>query len=143
LIINGSENEYGAVNEMHLIINGAYKPTPNSESFMELEAIDACAGDDVSIACNPGNPEDCLVPDYQVFWSDTSIWPDQRLPRKGESVTIGCWNLVLDIEQTPILELVTIYGRLTFSDEMDVHLRAKHINVRNGEFYIGNVSEPY
>jgi hypothetical protein len=51
--------------------------------------------------------------------------------------------MILDIEETPILQLLKIHGRLTFSDEHNVHLRAKHISIRGGEFYIGNISEPY
>jgi hypothetical protein len=36
-----------------------------------------------------------------------------------------------------------VNGILIFSDEMDVHLRAKHIFVRAGELHIGNETHPY
>jgi hypothetical protein len=51
--------------------------------------------------------------------------------------------LIIDIEETPILALVRVNGLLRFSDEMDVHLRAKHIFVRAGELHIGNETHPY
>lgn len=51
--------------------------------------------------------------------------------------------MVLDIAETPVIRLLKVYGRLTFSDEMDVHLRVKHVTIRGGEFKIGSVYEPY
>jgi hypothetical protein len=84
-------------NEFHLILNGAYKPTNNSDSFLSLEAITGCSSDD-AVACTPGTVGPG-IPDYQIFWSDPNIWPNGRLPRKGDSVTVESnWNLVLDIE---------------------------------------------
>jgi len=38
-----------------------------------------------------------------MYWSDASIWPDGELPKEGEDVEIQSgWNLILDIEETPI-----------------------------------------
>jgi len=51
--------------------------------------------------------------------------------------------MILDIEETPILKLIRVNGVITFSDEMNVHLRAKHIFVRAGELHIGNETHPY
>ena len=51
--------------------------------------------------------------------------------------------MVLDIEETPILTLLKVHGRLTFSDEMDVHLRVRHVSIRGGEFHIGSAFERY
>jgi hypothetical protein len=46
--------------------------------------------------------------------------------------------MILDIEETPLITLLKIHGRLTFSDEINVHLRARHISIRGGEFHIGS-----
>jgi hypothetical protein len=51
--------------------------------------------------------------------------------------------MILDIEETPILELVRINGILSFGNETDVHLRAKHVFIRAGELHIGNETHPY
>jgi hypothetical protein len=64
-----------------------------------------------------------------MYWSDPSNWPEERLPEEGEDVDIlPGWNMILDLEETPILNMVTINGRLTFlNDEtnpIDVNLRA-------------------
>jgi hypothetical protein len=53
------------------------------------------------------------------------------------------WNMILDIEETPILKLIRVNGILSFSEDMDVHLQAKHIYVRAGELHIGNETNPY
>lgn len=53
------------------------------------------------------------------------------------------WNIVLD-EETPVLGLVTVNGRLSFYDAgIDTHLHAKHIYVRAGELLIGSEAEPF
>lgn len=82
--------------------------------------------------------------DFERLWSDTANWPNGELPKEGEDVLIKPqWNMVLDIAETPVIRLLKVYGRLTFSDEMDVHLHAKHVTIRSGEFNIGSVYEPY
>lgn len=53
------------------------------------------------------------------------------------------WNMLLDIEETPILMLMQINGRLTFDPTKNINLRAKHIFVRAGELVIGNATHPY
>jgi hypothetical protein len=51
--------------------------------------------------------------------------------------------MILDIEETPILALLRVNGVLTFSPNIDVHLRAKHVFVRAGELHIGSEEEPF
>lgn len=78
------------------------------------------------------------------FWSDVTNWPNETLPVDGDDVHIlSGWKMILDIEETPIVELLRVNGILIFSDEIDVHLRAKHIFVRAGELLIGNETHPY
>ena len=50
------------------------------------------------------------------FWSQDATWPSGRKPQAGEDVEIAPgMNIVLD-EETPILNLVTVNGRLSFYD---------------------------
>jgi hypothetical protein len=55
--------------------------------------------------------------------------------------------MVLDISETPILRVLKVNGRLTFSDTMDIHLKVKHISIRAstdaGELKIGSAFEPF
>jgi hypothetical protein len=51
--------------------------------------------------------------------------------------------MILDIAETPKLKLMRVNGLLSFSNEMDVHLKAKHIFVRAGELQIGTETNPY
>lgn len=46
--------------------------------------------------------------------------------------------MLFDIEDSPILEMVTINGRLTFVDGTDRTLRVKHLFIRAGELIIGD-----
>lgn len=130
---------YYPVNEMHMIINGKGKPTPNSESYINLEAIESCGAE-----CLEALDEVTELEDFERFWSDTANWPDGRLPQEDEDIEIkAAWNMILDIEETPKLRVLKVHGSLTFSDDMDVHLRAKHISIRGGEFHIGSSFAPY
>ena len=62
----------------------------------------------------------------QSLWSKDSSWPSGQKPQAGEDVhIIPGMNIVLD-EETPVLNLVTINGRLSFlDDDNPVILKAK------------------
>ena len=78
------------------------------------------------------------------YWSDVSIWPNETLPVEGDVVHIESgWNLILDIEETPVFDLIRVNGVLTFSNEIDIHLRAKRIFIRAGELHIGSETDPF
>src|SRR5215470_2806355 len=48
----------------------------------------------------------------QSRWSDPKSWPDGKVPREGEAVTIGKdQNVVLDVSP-PALRSLTIKGKL-------------------------------
>ena len=55
--------------------------------------------------------------------------------------------MVLDIAEPPLIELLTINGRLSFlqddTNPIDIHLQAKHVFVRAGEFRIGTKNRPF
>lgn len=130
LVLNGEQNEF------HLIIDGKGKKSPNSESIIELRAKESCGAE-----CIEALPDTDIPPeDFFRFWSDPSNWPNNQIPQAGSHVEIkSYWNMVLDIAETPVIEVLKIHGRFSFSDEKDVHLRAKHISIRgdNSEFNIG------
>ena len=79
------------------------------------------------------------------LWSNPLTWPSGKVPVAGENVHIEPgMNVVLDIE-TPLFELVSINGRLSFlnDESASIHLHAKQVYVRNGELLIGEEGNPY
>jgi len=73
------------------------------------------------------------------FWSISEHWDTAReaampFPEEGEDLIIKeGWNMVLDLEETPIFNLIEINGRLSFARDKVVNLRAKKILIRGGE----------
>ena len=80
----------------------------------------------------------------QYFWSNETVWGG-TLPQEGDDVEVPSgWNLVLDLEETPIFNSLTINGRLSFiQNGQNVHLRSKYIFVRAGELFIGSEEAPF
>lgn len=88
------------------------------------------------------------VSDEFIYWSDVTNWPEERLPEEGEDVEIiSGWNMILDLEETPILNMLTVNGRLTFSNNetnpINVNLQAMQIFVQAGELIIGTPEVPF
>lgn len=78
------------------------------------------------------------------LWSDPKSWVSGMLPKEGEDVDIFPGNnMIMDMEKTPIFKLVTVNGRLTFKNDIDIQFNAKHIFVRAGELIIGTKEKPY
>ena len=121
-----------------MIVDGKNKPAnPFEENVILLNAV-RCTG-----SCNEPIEIKETEPEFR-FWSDANNWPNQTLPKQGNNVHIEPgWKMILDIEETPIYELIRVNGVLIFSDDMDIHLKAKHIFVRAGELLIGNETHPY
>jgi hypothetical protein len=123
--------------ELHFVVNGKSKTHPLAEQTVEMEGV-RCVGSCV---------EAIVEVETEIgvrYWSDVSNWPNETLPVEGDDVHIESgWNMILDIEETPVFELIRINGVLTFSNETDIHLRAKHIFIRAGELHIGNETHPY
>ena len=80
----------------------------------------------------------------QYLWSNETVWGG-TLPQEGDDVEVPSgWNLVLDLEETPVFNSLTVNGRLSFiQNGMNVHLRSKYIFVRAGELFIGSEEEPF
>jgi hypothetical protein len=67
------------------------------------------------------------------YWNTSTDWPNNTIPVEGEDVHIeSSWNMVMDMNPTPIYKLVRVNGNLTFNPNNDTELRAKHIYVRAG-----------
>jgi len=76
-------------------------------------------------------------------WSDPASWPDGKVPRDGDAVTIGRdRDIVLDVSP-PALRSLTINGKLSFSNDLDIELKTEWIYLAGGELDIGSEAKPY
>jgi cell migration-inducing and hyaluronan-binding protein len=79
----------------------------------------------------------------QTRWSDPASWPEGKVPRAGDAVTIGRdKDILLDVNP-PALRSLTINGKLSFSDALDLNLTTEWIYVPGGELDIGSEAKPY
>jgi cell migration-inducing and hyaluronan-binding protein len=79
----------------------------------------------------------------QTRWSDPASWPEGKVPRAGDAVTIGRnKNILLDVAP-PALRSLTINGKLSFADNRDLNLTTEWIYVPGGELAIGSEARPY
>lgn len=53
------------------------------------------------------------------------------------------WNMVFNMNPSPVYKLVRVNGNLTFDNTTDTHLRVKHLFIRAGELHIGSKEYPY
>jgi cell migration-inducing and hyaluronan-binding protein len=75
-------------------------------------------------------------------WSDPATWPDRRVPRAGDKVTIAAGkDVVLDVTP-PALNGLTIEGKLSFANTADLELTTEWIMV-HGELEIGTEASPH
>ena len=78
----------------------------------------------------------------QTRWSDAATWPDKRVPRAGDKVSIPAGkNVLLDVTP-PALGGVDIEGKLTFADTRDLELTTEWVMV-HGELEIGTEAKPH
>jgi hypothetical protein len=76
-------------------------------------------------------------------WSDPASWPDGKVPRAGDAVTIARGrDIVLDVAP-PALRSLTINGRLSFSDDRDIELKSEWIYLAGGALDIGSEARPH
>src|SRR5215472_17790268 len=78
----------------------------------------------------------------QELWSDPATWPDGKVPRAGDTVTIERGKDVLLDVSPPSLNGLNIDGKLSFSDEADIGLTTEWVVVR-GELEIGTEAKPH
>src|SRR5689334_14814533 len=75
-------------------------------------------------------------------WSDRATWPDKKVPRAGDKVTIAAGKEVILDVSPPALDGLTINGKLTFADNADLELTTEWVMV-HGELAIGTEASPY
>jgi cell migration-inducing and hyaluronan-binding protein len=79
----------------------------------------------------------------QTRWSDPASWPDGKVPRAGDAVTIGRdRDIVLNVAP-PALRSLTINGKLSFSNDLDIELKSEWILLGGGELDIGSEASPH
>src|SRR5688572_11736308 len=78
----------------------------------------------------------------QARWSDPATWPDRRVPRAGDKVTIAAGqDVVLDVSP-PALGSLTIDGKLSFANNADLELITEWVML-HGELEIGTEARPH
>jgi cell migration-inducing and hyaluronan-binding protein len=89
----------------------------------------------------PAQPSSSPV--RQSRWSDPASWPDGKVPRAGDAVTIARGrDIVLDVAP-PALRSLTINGKLSFSNDLDIELKSEWILLAGGELDIGSEARPH
>src|SRR5262245_28737075 len=78
----------------------------------------------------------------QERWSNPATWPDRKVPRAGNTVTIEKGKDVLLDVSPPSLGGLHIEGKLSFSDKTDLELTTEWIMV-HGELEIGTEANPH
>ncbi len=88
-------------------------------------------------------PAPAAVSAKQTRWSDPASWPDGKVPGEGDAVTIGRdRNIVLDVAP-PALRSLTVNGKLSFSNDLDLELKSEWIYLAGGELDIGSEAKPH
>jgi hypothetical protein len=143
------------VREFHFIVNGKQ---PEKEKITDSRTMKVVAHrcklgpDDPPEKCGGGGEPPVTCPEEIRKWSDPKSWSLEELaenreevplPQDGDNIVIQpSWNMEIDLDETPLLDKITINGCLHFKQGTDVHLRAKKIVVR-GELFIGTEDKPY
>lgn len=119
-----------------MVING----NEDSPKDIRLEGLQCILGE-----CPQEEVNDGTIPSTSIPWSETSSWASGALPVEGEDVEIPADKWIeLDLAETPILNLLTVNGRLSFKDNNGpVNLRAKQVYVRAGELLVGAEDAPF
>jgi len=77
------------------------------------------------------------------LWSDPAAWPEGKVPGEGDAVTIARdVHVVLDVDP-PALRSLTVDGKLSFSNDLDIGLETEWIYLRGGELQIGSEADPH
>jgi hypothetical protein len=123
------------IREFNFVINGR---NPDRREI-RMQGLRCISGE-----CTLEEVVEVELEEGQRLWSDASNWGG-TLPTDDDDVEIPSgWNMLLDLEETPVLKSLTINGRLSFiQNDKDIHLRSKQIFVRAGKFFIGSEEMPF
>jgi len=80
---------------------------------------------------------------HETRWSDPASWPDGKVPRAGDAVTIERDKSILLDVNPPALRSLTVHGKLAFSNALDTELTTEWIYLSGGELDIGSQAHPY
>ncbi len=76
-------------------------------------------------------------------WSDPATWPDHKVPKAGDKVTIESGKeVVLDVSPPPLNGL-HIEGKLSFADKKDLELTTEWGIMVHGELDVGSEAKPF
>ena len=122
------------VRQLEFVVNGK-NPDKRGIKMTGIRCIGGCD-------TNNDGDDDNYGP--EIMWSDPASWDSGVLPVFDDDVEIPAGkNIVLDLAETPVMKSLTINGRLSFKNDMDITLHAKQIFVRAGEFAIGAAGAPF
>jgi cell migration-inducing and hyaluronan-binding protein len=76
------------------------------------------------------------------LWSDPDTWPNRKVPVAGDKVTIARDKDVLLDVSPPALGGLSVDGKLTFSNDVDLELTTEWIML-HGELAIGSEASPH
>jgi cell migration-inducing and hyaluronan-binding protein len=82
------------------------------------------------------------APTKATRWSDRATWPDRKLPRAGDRVTIAAGKEVILDVSPPALGGLTIHGKLSFANTADLELTTEWIML-HGRLDIGSEASPH
>ena len=83
-------------------------------------------------------------PNVTLFWSNSSTWPNGRLPQENEDVFINASLYIIVDVPVPKLGRVTVLGGLELSDEMNHRFEADLILILElGRFVVGFPETPF
>lgn len=111
---------------------------------VRIEGI-RCVNED----CDLEDIDDIPISDETKYWSNATTWDDGVVPTGGDVEIKPGENIIYDLVDSPIFDVVTVNGRLSFIDDDNtdfypqINLNAKHIFVRAGELLIGSADVPY
>lgn len=125
------------VRETHIIINGKNQSGNPYEEQTIYQVAQRCIGECIEESGEDGTE------DRIRYWSKPTDWPSGTVPEEGDDVHIeSTWQMVFDLNPSPVYQLIRVNGKLSFADEMDTHLNCKHLSISAGELHIGSEEKP-
>lgn len=127
-----------AVRETHWIISPKNQSINPYEEQTVKQVGHRCVG-----ACGEQLNESVPNENRTRYWNNSEDWPNNTIPGEGEDVHIEPgWNMIFNLNPSPVYKLVRVNGNLTFENTTDTHLRAKHVFIRAGELHVGSAEYP-
>lgn len=82
------------------------------------------------------------------MWSDDTTWGGEFAPLEGESVWVPeGLNLFVDVDKTPVLNLIMVEGSLIFAPDSDAnherYFDARYIFLNQAYMEVGTEEHPY